>query len=99
MPSPGLIDGYVAPGGPGVRVDSHVYSGYTIPPYYDSLVAKLIAYGETRDEAIWRMRRALNEYGITGIQTTIPFHLKLLDTEAFQKGDVTTDFIARHALA
>jgi acetyl-CoA carboxylase, biotin carboxylase subunit len=99
MPSPGLIDGYVAPGGPGVRVDSHAYSGYTIPPYYDSLVAKLIVHGSTRQEAIQRMQRALNEYGITGIQTTIPFHQRLLETPAFHDGDVTTDFITRHALA
>ncbi len=98
MPCPGLIDGYIAPGGPGVRVDSHVYSGYTIPPYYDSLVSKLITWGENREEAIQRMKRALDEYGITGIQTTIPFHQRLLDTPAFQEGDVTTDFITRHAL-
>lgn len=100
MPSPGLIDGYVAPGGPGIRVDSHVYSGYTIPPFYDSLVAKLIAYGETREEAILRMQRALNEYGITGIQTTIPFHQRLLENADFRAGkEVSTDFIVRHALA
>ncbi len=99
MPCPGLIDGYVAPGGPGVRVDSHAYPNYSIPPYYDSLVSKLIVWGETREEAILRMKRALNEYGITGIQTTIPFHLKLLDNPEFRKGEVYTDFIVRHALA
>jgi acetyl-CoA carboxylase, biotin carboxylase subunit len=97
-PSPGLIDGYVAPGGPGVRVDSHVYPGYTIPPHYDSLVSKLIVWAETREEAIKRMQRALSEYGITGIATTIPFHQRLLLNEDFQKGEIYTDFITRHAL-
>ena len=99
MPSPGLIDGYIAPGGPGVRVDSHAYSGYTIPPHYDSLIAKLITWGATREEAIARMKRALDEYGITGIQTTIPFHLKLMDNPVFNDGEIYTDFIVRHALA
>ncbi|MBX2860192.1 MAG: acetyl-CoA carboxylase biotin carboxylase subunit [Vampirovibrio sp.] len=99
-PCPGLIDGYVAPGGPGVRVDSHAYSGYTIPPYYDSLVGKLICWGATREEAIIRTKRALSEYGITGIETTIPFHLQLMENPAFVEGtEVYTDFIARHALA
>ncbi len=99
MPCPGRIDGYVAPGGPGVRVDSHMYDGYSIPPYYDSLMAKLICYGATREEAIARMKRALNEYGITGVKTTIPFHLKVLDNPDFLKGkEVYTDFIVRHAL-
>lgn len=99
MPSPGKIEGYIAPGGPGVRVDSHAYQGYTIPPHYDSLVAKLIVHAPTRAEAIARMRRALNEYAITGIHTTIPFHLKLLDNKDFQAGEIYTDFIATHALA
>lgn len=100
MPCPGSIDGYVAPGGPGVRVDSHVYPGYRIPPYYDSLVSKLIVWGADRDEAIARMKRALNEYAITGVKTTIPFHLKLMDNPAFIDGkEVYTDFIVRHALA
>ncbi len=99
MPCPGLIDGYVAPGGPGIRVDSHAYSGYKIPPHYDSLVSKLIAWGHTREEAIARMRRALDEYGITGIKTTIPFHQTLLTHPVFVEGkEVYTDFIARHAL-
>lgn len=99
MPCPGLIDGYVPPGGPGVRVDSHAYTGYKIPPYYDSLVGKLITWGATREEAIARMKRALNEYGITGVKTTIPFHQKLMDNEAFVEGkEVYTDFIVRHAL-
>jgi acetyl-CoA carboxylase biotin carboxylase subunit len=100
MPCPGTIDGYVPPGGYGVRVDSHAYTGYRIPPYYDSLVAKLITWGADRNEAIQRMKRALNEYGITGVKTTIPFHLKVLDNPDFIAGrEVYTDFIARHALA
>jgi acetyl-CoA carboxylase biotin carboxylase subunit len=100
MPCPGPIDGYVAPGGPGVRVDSHVYPGYKIPPYYDSLVSKLIVWGADREEAIARMKRALNEYAVTGIKTTIPFHVKLMDNPHFIDGkEVYTDFIARHALA
>ena len=99
MPCPGTIDGYIPPGGPGVRVDSHVYSGYKIPPYYDSLIAKLIVWGETREEAIERMKRALNEYAITGVKTTIPFHLAVLNSPAFNAGDeIYTDFIVRHAL-
>lgn len=99
MPCPGTVNGYIAPGGPGVRVDSHMYTGYSIPPHYDSLMAKLIVWGETREEAIARMKRALNEYGITGVKTTIPFHLKLMDNKAFVDGkEVYTDFIARHAL-
>ena len=99
MPCPGMIDGYIAPGGPGVRVDSHAYHGYTIPPYYDSLVSKLIVWGADREEAIQRMKRALGEYGITGIQTTIPFHQQLMDHPSFRAGEIYTDFIARHALA
>lgn len=99
MPCPGTVNGYIAPGGPGVRVDSHMYTGYSIPSHYDSLMAKLIVWGETREEAIARMKRALNEYGITGVKTTIPFHLKLMDNKAFVDGkEVYTDFIARHAL-
>jgi acetyl-CoA carboxylase biotin carboxylase subunit len=100
MPCPGPVDGYMAPGGPGVRVDSHMYTGYNIPPYYDSLMAKLIVWAPTREAAIARMKRALNEYGITGVKTTIPFHLKLMDNPAFIDGkEVYTDFIVRHALA
>lgn len=100
MPCPGSIDGYVVPGGPGVRVDSHAYPGYKIPPHYDSLVSKIIVWGATRDEAIARMKRALNEYAVTGIKTTIPFHVKLMDNPHFIDGkEVYTDFIVRHALA
>jgi acetyl-CoA carboxylase biotin carboxylase subunit len=92
-PCPGVIEGYIAPGGPGVRVDSHVYHGYKIPPFYDSLVGKLITKGKDREEARKRMLRALDEYAITGIETTIPFHQKILEHEAFIKGEVYTDFI------
>lgn len=95
-PCPGRIDGYIAPGGPGVRVDSHVYHGYTIPPFYDSLVAKLIVKGHDREEARVRMLRALDEYALTGINTTIPFHQRILVNNAFIKGEVYTDFIAEH---
>jgi acetyl-CoA carboxylase biotin carboxylase subunit len=99
LPCPGRVDAYITPGGPGVRVDSHCYPGYTIPPYYDSLVGKLIVWGRDRTEAIERMHRALDEYAITGIQTTIPFHLRCLDNPFFQKGEVTTDFIEKHMTA
>lgn len=93
LPSPGLIDAYVAPGGIGVRVDSHCYPGYSIPPFYDSLAGKLIVWGKDRNEAIQRMQRALDEYAITGIKTTIPFHQLVLSHQVFQEGKVTTDFI------
>jgi acetyl-CoA carboxylase biotin carboxylase subunit len=93
MPSPGLIKTYLAPGGPGIRIDSHAYQGYMVQPYYDSLVAKIIAWGETREEAIQRMARALDEYVIDGIHTTIPFHQKVLRNEAFRRGEVNTKFI------
>jgi acetyl-CoA carboxylase biotin carboxylase subunit len=96
MPSPGLIKAYHAPGGPGIRVDSHAFSGYMIQPYYDSLVAKLIAWGKDRPEAISRMERALDEFVIDGIHTTIPFHLKVLRNEAFRRGSVNTKFIEEH---
>jgi acetyl-CoA carboxylase biotin carboxylase subunit len=96
LPSAGRIEAYIAPGGPGVRVDSHAYPGYVIPPYYDSLVSKLIVWGRDRTEAIQRMQRALDEYAITGIKTTIPFHQKVLAHPSFQAGDVSTDFIEKH---
>jgi len=82
-----------SPGGHGVRVDSHIYDGYTIPPYYDSLIAKVIAVAQTREEAIDTMERALSEYVIEGIKTTIPFHLQLMKNEEFRKGNFTTKFI------
>lgn len=96
MPCPGRIDAYICPGGPGVRIDSHCYPGYSIPPNYDSLLGKLICWGRTRQEAIQRMQRALDEYAITGIHTTIPFHQRVLSHPVFQKGDVSTDFIERY---
>jgi acetyl-CoA carboxylase biotin carboxylase subunit len=96
LPSPGRIEAYFAPGGPGVRIDSHAYPGYSIPPFYDSLVGKVIVWGRDREEAIQRMQRALDEYAITGIKTTIPFHQKVLAHPQFQKGDVTTDFIEKY---
>ncbi|MFQ5867795.1 MAG: acetyl-CoA carboxylase biotin carboxylase subunit [bacterium] len=92
-PSPGVITGYLVPGGPGVRLDSHLYKGYKIPSNYDSLVGKLIVHDVNRKFAILRMKRALSEYTIEGIKTTIPFHLKVLDTDDFQKGRVYTNFV------
>ena len=92
-PSPGKISNLHTPGGHGVRVDSHIYSGYTIPPNYDSMVAKLITVAQTREEAIAKMHRALSEYVIEGIKTTIPFHLKLMENEQYIKGDYTTKFL------
>ncbi|NLX01463.1 MAG: acetyl-CoA carboxylase biotin carboxylase subunit [Syntrophomonadaceae bacterium] len=94
-PSPGTVGQYLIPGGPGVRVDSCVYSNYTIPPYYDSMVAKLIVWAPDRQEVIGRMRRALKEFKIENIATTIPFHLKVLDNAFFQRGEVYTNFIQR----
>ncbi|MGB9612675.1 MAG: acetyl-CoA carboxylase biotin carboxylase subunit [Candidatus Margulisiibacteriota bacterium] len=96
LPSPGEIKAYHAPGGPGIRVDSHAYSGYVIQPHYDSLIAKLIAWGKNRAEAVQRMERALEEYVIEGVATTIPFHLKVMRNEAFRRGEVTTKFIEEH---
>ncbi len=92
-PSPGRISAYLPPGGPGVRVDSHVYTDYDIPPYYDSLIGKLIVWGPDRQSAIIRMRRALREFAITGLPTTISFHQKILDNADFLRGDVYTNFI------
>jgi acetyl-CoA carboxylase biotin carboxylase subunit len=93
MPSPGKVTKYSPPGGPGVRIDAHLYEGYNIPPYYDSLIAKLIVHAETREEAIKRMQRALSEFVIEGVKTTIPFHLKVLSNPDFQKGEYSTKFI------
>ncbi|EDL64556.1 acetyl-CoA carboxylase biotin carboxylase subunit [Bacillus sp. SG-1] len=96
MPSAGKIDLYLPPGGLGVRVDSAAYPGYTIPPYYDSMIAKLITYGATREEAIARMKRALSEFVIEGVHTTIPFHLKVLEHETFVSGEFNTKFLEIH---
>jgi acetyl-CoA carboxylase biotin carboxylase subunit len=95
-PSPGKITALHFPGGPGVRVDSHIYEGYSIPPYYDSLIAKLISIGENRTEAIARMKRALQEFVIEGIQTTIPFHLKMMDNKDFISGEFDTKYLDTH---
>lgn len=92
-PSPGKITHLHMPGGHGVRVDSHVYAGYTIPPNYDSMIAKLIVSAQTREEALVRMKRALSEFVIEGIKTTIPFHIKLMDDEKFKSGQFTTAFM------
>jgi acetyl-CoA carboxylase biotin carboxylase subunit len=92
-PSPGRIDMYYAPGGRGVRVDSHAYAGYTIPPHYDSLIGKLITYGKDRREAMDKMSRALGEYMITGVKTTIPFEQAILQDPNFRRGVYSTNFI------
>ncbi|MGE5179312.1 MAG: acetyl-CoA carboxylase biotin carboxylase subunit [Bacteroidota bacterium] len=93
QPSPGLVKYFHAPGGPGVRVDSHLYSGYTVPPHYDSMVAKIICWGRDRTESVARMRRALEETVVEGIETTLPFHLRVLDDAAFQKGAIHTGYL------
>ena len=97
-PAPGRITGWLPPGGPGVRVDSHVYTGYDIPPFYDSLIGKLIVWGKDRDHAMTRMKRALNECAVTGIPTTVEFHLDMLDRPEFINGDVHTKFVEQEML-
>ena len=92
-PSPGAIKELHTPGGHGIRLDTHVYSGYAIPPNYDSMIAKLIAVAQTREEAIAKMKRALEEFIIEGVKTTIPFHIKLMENETFINGGVTTKFL------
>jgi acetyl-CoA carboxylase biotin carboxylase subunit len=92
-PSPGTISVYHAPGGHGVRIDTHVYAGYTIPPNYDSMISKLIVVAQTREEALKKMHRALSEYIIDGVKTTIPFHIQLFENEDFQQGNFTTKFL------
>ena len=92
-PSPGKITNLHLPGGHGVRIDSHVYSGYTIPPNYDSMIAKVIVSGQSREEVLLRMKRALQEFVIEGIKTTIPFHIKLMDDPGFKSGHFTTAFM------
>tara|TARA_B100000768_G_scaffold181898_1_gene207252 strand:+ start:384 stop:1718 length:1335 start_codon:yes stop_codon:yes gene_type:complete len=92
-PCPGTINVYHAPGGHGVRLDTHVYAGYQIPPYYDSMISKLIVVAQTRDEAIKKMQRALDEYIIEGVKTTIPFHQRLMRHPRFKSGDFTTKFM------
>lgn len=98
-PQTGVVSQYITPGGPGVRVDSHLYPGYEVPPYYDSLLAKLIVWGDTREEAIARARRALDEFVIEGLPTTIPFLRRLLDHPVFVEGEAYTRFIQEEAVA
>ena len=94
-PSPGRIESFHQPGGPGIRVDTHVYGGYFIPPYYDSLVAKLVAFGESREEAIDRMERALEFFVVEGVQTSIPLHQRIMRDARFRSGNVSTRFMER----
>jgi len=96
IPSPGKIEKLIFPGGPGIRIDTHIYDGYTITSFYDSLIAKLISYGNTRQEAINKMLRALGEFCLNGIKTTVPLHKKIISNEYFQKGEYYTDFIIKH---
>ncbi|WP_136606305.1 acetyl-CoA carboxylase biotin carboxylase subunit [Paenibacillus dokdonensis] len=98
MPAPGKIQFYLPPGGPGVRVDSAAYQGYSIPPFYDSMIAKLIVWAPTREEAIAKMKRALSEFAVEGIHTTIPFHLKLLEHPTFNKGDFDIKFLEENEI-
>jgi len=95
-PSPGTLKQVILPGPPGVRVDTHIYSGYTIPTYYDSLLAKLIVLGANRDEAITRMQRAISEFTIEGVKTTLPLFSKIMQHEVFRRGEAYTDFIAKY---
>jgi acetyl-CoA carboxylase biotin carboxylase subunit len=94
-PSVGDVDLYVAPGGPGVRVDSHLYAGYAVPPYYDSLLGKIIVWGRDRDEAVARMGRALTETVITGVPQTVPFLRQVMEDEAFRAGTYDTGYLRR----
>jgi len=95
LPCPGKIDIFLPAGGGGIRVDSHVYSGYTIPPYYDSMIAKLISFGKNRQEAIKIMKRSLEEFLVEPIKTTIPFHRHVMNDTLFLRGDFTTDYVER----
>ena len=101
MPTPGQVTAFHAPGGLGVRVDSALYAGYRVPPYYDSLVAKLIVHAPTREACIARLRRAIDEFAVVGIKTTLPLHRRIVDDPAFQAGDYTIHwlerFVATHA--
>jgi acetyl-CoA carboxylase biotin carboxylase subunit len=97
QPSPGRIDSFHPPGGPGVRLDTHVYAGYTVPPYYDSLLAKLICQGRDRDEAITRMKVALESFIIEGVTTTAPFLGRVMMHPSFRAGDVDTKFLERES--
>lgn len=96
LPSPGKINRYHAPGGPGIRVDSHVYGGYTVPPYYDSMIAKVISYGADRDEALARMNSALQETVVDGIRTNIDLHKKIINDPGFRSGNLTIHYLEKH---
>ena len=93
MPSPGKINTWHAPGGPGIRFDSHVYAGYSVPPTYDSMVAKLISYGDTREQAIRRMRIALSEMSVDGIKTNVPLHQRLMMDAKFVAGGTSIHYL------
>ncbi|MBU0690702.1 acetyl-CoA carboxylase biotin carboxylase subunit [bacterium] len=95
-PSPGTVTVWNVPGGPGIRVDTHVYQGYKIPPFYDSMIAKLIAFGRDRNEAMQRMKRALSEFVVEGVKTTIPFHLEMLNTPEFIAGNIHTKWVEQY---
>ncbi len=97
--SAGRIDLFIAPGGPGVRFDSHAHAGYTVPPYYDSMIGKLIVHQPTREAAIQCMARALSELRITGIQTIVPFHQQILNDSTFVDGRIDTTYVGRRWLA
>jgi acetyl-CoA carboxylase biotin carboxylase subunit len=99
LPTPGRVTAFHAPGGPGVRVDSALYAGYVVPPYYDSLIAKLIVHAPTRAMAIARLRRALDEFAVLGIETTIPLHRRIVDDPDFQAGDYTIHWLERFVAA
>jgi acetyl-CoA carboxylase biotin carboxylase subunit len=98
MPAPGQLTAYNQPGGSGVRVDGGVHAGYSMPFHYDNLMAKLVTWGRDRDEAIETMKRALKEYQIEGVKTSIPFHLVALDNESFRSGDYTTNFVEEQGI-
>ncbi len=99
MPSPGMIDRYHPPGGPGIRIDTHIYGGYTVPPHYDSMIGKLIAYGNTREEALARMLGALDEISITGINTNIELHKEIISDANFQAGGTNIHYLEKEALS
>ncbi|RMF44454.1 MAG: acetyl-CoA carboxylase biotin carboxylase subunit, partial [Planctomycetota bacterium] len=98
QPCPGRINDLFIPGGPGVRFDSHVKAGYTVPPFYDSMIGKLIVHRPTRQEAIACMLRALHEFEVDGIATTVPFHMRVLQEPAFASGQVDTKWVERELL-
>jgi len=98
LPQTGPVEFYNPPGGPGVRVDSHLYAGFKVTPYYDSLLAKLIVHARTRDAVLRRGARALDEFAVAGLETTLPLHLAILEDEDFRRGGVSTTFLAEREL-